>query len=109
MRGLRRTVADLRETLDEFGETTDEARELLAARAENDPERGVWFPDTSLRPSRHYPHFRLSCSMAAVLTCYDIGATWLGTLTAQFLDKVCIVWRQRLGKAVAGGEDRGRR
>jgi hypothetical protein len=26
--------------------------------------------------------------LAAVLTCYDIGATWLGTLTAQFLNKV---------------------
>jgi phenylacetate-coenzyme A ligase PaaK-like adenylate-forming protein len=36
--GLRRTVADLRETLDEFGDPTDEARELLTARAENDPD-----------------------------------------------------------------------
>jgi phenylacetate-coenzyme A ligase PaaK-like adenylate-forming protein len=38
VRGLRRTVADLRETLDEFGDPTDEARELLTARAENDPD-----------------------------------------------------------------------
>lgn len=38
VRGLRRTVADLRETLEEFGDPTDEALELLTARAENDPE-----------------------------------------------------------------------
>lgn len=38
VRGLRRTVADLRATLDEFGDPTDEARELLTARAETDPD-----------------------------------------------------------------------
>lgn len=38
VRGLRRTVADLRETLDEFGDPTEEAQELLTARAENDSD-----------------------------------------------------------------------
>lgn len=38
VRGLRRTVADLRMTLDEFGDPTQEAQELLTARAETDPD-----------------------------------------------------------------------
>jgi phenylacetate-coenzyme A ligase PaaK-like adenylate-forming protein len=38
VRGLRRTVADLRATIEEFGEPTEEARDLLTARAETDPD-----------------------------------------------------------------------
>jgi len=38
VRGLRRTVADLRATIEEFGIPTEEARDLLTARAETDPD-----------------------------------------------------------------------
>jgi hypothetical protein len=42
--------------------------------------------------------------LAAVLTCYDIGATWLGTLTAQFLSKVITEPFLPMLEVVKGGQ-----
>jgi len=49
VRGLRKTVADLRATLDEFGEPTDETRDLLTAGAETDPDVLKKMADQRLR------------------------------------------------------------